>query len=173
LGVLLDGVATGLANYAATKEALRGKLPRMADFAIWAEASAPAFGFKPRKFLAAYGGMAAERMGDVAEEDPVVSLLAEWLFEQPGGVFEGSSKELHQKLAPLAHERRLKGFPSNSSWLGRHLASSTKLLNVVDIDYERFGANKRNHRLRHRARDPRVIAERAALVEQQMALAYH
>lgn len=173
LGVLLDGVAVGLANHKATKRALRGRLPRMADFAIWAEASATAFGFKPGKFLAAYGAMAAERMGDVAEEDPVAGLLAEWLFGLEDGRFEGSSKELHQLLAPRAHERRLKGFPNNPSWLGRHLASSTKLLDVLDIDYERFGPNRRNHRLQHRLKNPRGVEERLAIILRQGTLAYH
>lgn len=51
LGALLDGVSTALRNISTiTME----RKPRMADFALWCEAAASAFGWEPGEFLQAY-----------------------------------------------------------------------------------------------------------------------
>jgi hypothetical protein len=165
LGVVLDGLASGLRHRADTKQRLKGRLPRMADFVTWAEAAMLAYGIEPDTFLAAYNEMAGDRFEDVAQEDPVASLLADWLFEQPDGLFEGGSKELHGKLYPLARDRGLRSFPNNPAWLGRHLAGLKKLLGVLDVTYTRYGANNRNHRLQHRLRDQGSVEESAEAAE--------
>lgn len=53
LGVLLDAASCALRNWETTRPA---RLPRMADFARWVEAGAPAFGWEPGHFLDTYTG---------------------------------------------------------------------------------------------------------------------
>ena len=53
LGALLDGVVAGLRGRAAARAAMKRK-PRMADFAVFAAAAAPAFGWTAEQFLEAY-----------------------------------------------------------------------------------------------------------------------
>jgi hypothetical protein len=53
LGALLDGVVAGLRGHAAARAAMKRK-PRMADFAVFAAAAAPAFGWTAEQFLEAY-----------------------------------------------------------------------------------------------------------------------
>jgi hypothetical protein len=48
LGALLDAASTALRNWSTTQPE---RLPRMADFARWVEAGAPAFGWEPGQFI--------------------------------------------------------------------------------------------------------------------------
>jgi hypothetical protein len=58
LGALLDGVVMALHQLPTITLPY---LPRMADFALWAEAAGPAFGWSPGAFLAAYEQARSER----------------------------------------------------------------------------------------------------------------
>ena len=51
LGALLDAASAALANHADVNARLEGRLPRMADFAIWVEAAAPAIGWRAGRVL--------------------------------------------------------------------------------------------------------------------------
>ena len=76
LGALCDAVVCGLRRLPEVKIA---RLPRMADFALWAEACAPSFGWQPGQFLADYNAnRAAASAATVADSlitAPLGSLL--------------------------------------------------------------------------------------------------
>ncbi|MEX2644478.1 MAG: hypothetical protein WD270_13565 [Acetobacterales bacterium] len=142
LGALLDGVATALKNLAATKERLRGKLPRMADFAAWAEAAAPAFDWREGWFLEAYQASIADRLSDAAQSDGLVSLIAEWLPGMPDGRFDGGATDLrerlvnHLKSADREVALQEKWFPKNAVRLGRDLPTRHRVLAAAGVEYE-------------------------------------
>jgi hypothetical protein len=71
LGVLLDAVVKGLAMLPHTR---LERLPRMADFALWATACETAL-WPLGTFMAAYGSNRAEAVETVIEADPVASAV--------------------------------------------------------------------------------------------------
>ena len=93
LGALLDAVVQGLRRLPDTK---LERLPRMADFALWASACEPAI-WPPGTFWSAYCGNRDEAIENVIEADPVGQLspramdetqattLAPWDRLGPGG----------------------------------------------------------------------------------------
>ena len=71
LGSLLDGVSCALRRLDSVRLPY---LPRMADFVVWVEAAAPAFGWKEGDFLEAY-----RRNYDAANDLPLQTLVADAL----------------------------------------------------------------------------------------------
>ncbi|MBE0532990.1 MAG: hypothetical protein IH626_19380 [Rhodospirillales bacterium] len=157
IGALLDGAATALANLDATEARLRGKLPRMADFAAWVEAAAPAFGWAQGAFLEAYQAAIDDRLGDAAESDRLVKLISEWLPGCKDGRFEGGASELLEALRgylkSAGREEALHDtwFPKTGVWLGRLLPNHRRVLKAIGIEYQKIegsGTKPAAHRLR-------------------------
>ena len=74
MGVLLDAVVEGLNRLPETH---LPKLPRMADFALWATAAEASFGLNEGTFLAAYQGNRMSSHELVIEADPLGGPRAE------------------------------------------------------------------------------------------------
>jgi hypothetical protein len=72
LGCILDGLASGLARFG---EVDRSNLPRMADFAAFATAAEPAFGWVPGTIAGAFARNQEEANRERAEEDELGSRL--------------------------------------------------------------------------------------------------
>lgn len=118
LGALLDAVAVALRRLPSIK--LPG-LARMADFALWATAAEPGFGWPEGTFLAAYQGN-RESANDVAlEASVVVPPLLNLLETQ--GEWSGSSGELLKALEERQSDqvRKPSGWPKNPRSLSGHL----------------------------------------------------
>ena len=85
LGVLLDAVAKGLAELPRTKF---DKLPRMADFALWATACETGLRSKDGTpwpqgtFWAAYSGNRDEAIEGVIDADPVATAVRAFMAKQ-------------------------------------------------------------------------------------------
>jgi putative DNA primase/helicase len=95
LGVLFDAVACAIANQPAT--VLR-EVPRMADFATWVEAGAPAFGWEPQRFLDAYLANRADAAAGIVEG----SFIGQFIPDLADQGFVGTAKEALAKLALIA-----------------------------------------------------------------------
>lgn len=109
LGALLDAVSTALRNLQTTK---LDKLPRMADFALWVEAAAPAFGWERGAFLAAYERN-REAANDIAmEASPLAAVLRVFIEGQPLGTWEGTAST----LLNLLNMRAEAGVTSQRGW---------------------------------------------------------
>jgi hypothetical protein len=79
--MLLDATSTGLRNLPTTT---LDRLPRMEYFALWVEATAPALGWKPGEFLAAYERN-RESANDLAmEASPIAAAVMAFVDQQPG-----------------------------------------------------------------------------------------
>jgi primase-polymerase (primpol)-like protein len=134
LAHLLDGVVEALRNIDSIDLA---RLPRMADFAMWVEAAAPAFGWKPGEFLKVYVGNRAETTAATLSSSVVGKLILNsknWKQE----VWEGTATELLKELEGRAteRERNRAEWPRSARAMSnvlRHLAPSLREVGVEVI----------------------------------------
>lgn len=73
LGALFDGTARALRDHEAMAQ--QHVMPRMADFASWAMASFPAFGWKPIELLEIFNAQSAEAAKKMAEANELVQTI--------------------------------------------------------------------------------------------------
>jgi hypothetical protein len=130
LGVLLNAVVHGLKT-APTIE--HTKLPRMADFALWAMACEGAL-FAKGTFDRAYG---CNRMGgteDALEADPVASAVRAFMADKAEWV--GLTKELLAALTQVAGEQMAKSrsWPKTERKLSDRLKKAATLLRYVRLN---------------------------------------
>ncbi len=137
LGVLLDAVAKGLAELPRTK---LDKLPRMADFALWATACETAL-WPSGTFWSAYCGNRDEAVDGVIDADPIAAAVR--VLMQSRTEWTGTASDLLGALAEMAGERvaRSKTWPDSPRALaGRLRRAATFLRKVgIDISFEREG----------------------------------
>ncbi len=137
LGALLDAVAKGLAMLPQTR---LDKLPRMADFALWATACETAL-WAPGTFWSAYCGNRDEAVEGVIEADPIASAVRAMMARRPE--WTGTASELLGALAEMAGERlaKSKTWPETPRALaGRLRRAATFLRKVgIEIGFEREG----------------------------------
>jgi len=134
LGALLDAVAEGLKNLPKTK---LPKLPRMADFALWASACETA-AWEAGTFWDSYAENVDSAVGSVIEADPVANAVRELMFTRTG--WTGTATALLAALTDLVGERtaRAKGWPTSGRQLGGRLRRAATFLRkagfTVDLD---------------------------------------
>jgi hypothetical protein len=135
LGALLGAAAAGLRHL---PEIIIERPPRMADFAVWAEACAAGFGWGAGEFLTDYAENRREVVAGAAEASPLVPVIEELLgrggYDLAG--FDGTAEELLGKLRGLCSEtqQRAKWFPANASQMGTRLRRDAPLLKSRSID---------------------------------------
>lgn len=135
LGVLLDAVSAAIRNLPTTTLA---RLPRMADFALWVAAAAPAFGWEPGAFLAAYEANRESANEIALESSPLVDTLRVFLAAQPLAVWENTASALLQSLnmqAPVGVIVQ-KGWPKAAHVLSGQLKRLAPNLRKIGIEVE-------------------------------------
>lgn len=137
LGVLLDAVAKGLAALPTTR---LDRLPRMADFALWATACEPAL-WPSGTFWSAYCGNRDEAVEGVIEADPIAAAVRVIMTTQTE--WTGTASELLGALAELTGERmaKTKAWPESPRALAGRLRRAATFLRRIGIDicFEREG----------------------------------
>ncbi|MRG94634.1 DNA polymerase [Polyangium spumosum] len=135
LGALLDGVSTALRNIGSVTLPFK---PRMADFALWATAAEPAFGWPRGTFIKAYSGNRAQAVDQSLEGDVVAMAVRELLARQPDGIWEGSATELHTMLREFVpvHVLHTRDWPQAANTLTNRLRRAAPALRAVGITYE-------------------------------------
>lgn len=137
LGVLLDAVAQGLRLLPDTR---LERLPRMADFALWASACETAI-WPAGTFWSAYCGNRDEAVENVIEADPVAAAVRAMMAERTE--WTGTASDLLGALAGEAGERvaKSKTWPASPRALsGRLRRAATFLRKVgIEIDYSKEG----------------------------------
>jgi hypothetical protein len=135
LGSLLDAVVEGLRRLPETH---LSKLPRMADFAMWASACEPAL-WPTGTFWSAYCGNRDEAVEGVIEADPVATAVRAFMASR--AVWAGTASDLLGGLSAAADERiaKAKTWPENARALsGRLRRAATSLRKVgIEISFER------------------------------------
>jgi len=137
LGVLLDAVAKGLAELPRTK---LERLPRMADFALWAAACETAL-WDAGTFWSTYCGNRDEAVEGVIDADPIAATVRALMATRTE--WTGTASDLLGVLAETAGERvaKAKTWPDSARALaGRLRRAATFLRKIgVDIGFEREG----------------------------------
>jgi hypothetical protein len=124
LGALLGAVSVALRHEATTK---LPTMPRMADFAVWVEAAAPAFGWAPGAWLSAYADKRRAASDDLTNADLVVEAIQESNLP-----WEGPPTVLFRQLTTQERQRS-KDWPQTPQSLSarlRRLAPSLRDLGI-------------------------------------------
>ncbi len=133
-GALYEAVAAALARRE-RDHARAVQLPRLADFALWVEAAAPALGWEPGTFITAYQANREESQGTVIESSPIARFLP--------GVFQGTAAELLDRARELAgpEAARSRGWPATPRGLGGVLRRIAPALRAqgMEITFTRAG----------------------------------
>jgi hypothetical protein len=133
LGVLYDAVAVALRNINTTTV---DKLPRMADFALWATAAEKALGLKSGEFLAAYTGNRMSGNELAIEGQPIGKVLLD--FTTSTSYWTGTASELLVELDRAADDklRRLRAWPQTGRGLSGILKRLAPNLRAVGVEVE-------------------------------------
>jgi hypothetical protein len=127
LGALLDAVATALAR---VDEVELAELPRLADFARWVEAAAPALGWPSGAFTAALMSGREELLEGSADARPEIVALIELMDERHGLTWEGGAGELLELLTDRVGDKvaATRGWPKRADTLSNRLKEHAPLL---------------------------------------------
>ena len=141
LGALLDAVVVALNRLPLIKPE---KLPRMADFAIWATAAETAFGWPEGTFLAAYHGN-RDSANDVAlDASPIARPLLEHMEEK--WEWSGTLSELLAALEERVTDttKKQRDWPKNGRSLSSHLKRVAPNLRVCgwDVTFDRSAKHR-------------------------------
>nr|QIO37294.1 hypothetical protein HAP40_19310 [Bradyrhizobium sp. 1(2017)] len=139
LGVLLNAVVEGLKRLPHTH---LPKLPRMADFALWATACEAAL-WPPGTFWSAYRDNLDDVVEGVLDADPVAAAVRAMMETQV--VWTGTASDLMGALAVSERVAKSKSWPESPRVLsGRLRRIATFLRKVgIDIDFKKAKARAR------------------------------
>jgi hypothetical protein len=142
LGVFLETVAEGLAQL---PDLRLDKLPRMADFALWATACGDDFLWPAGAFEEAYGGNRRDAVERGIEADPIAAAVRALMVAQ--SKWTGTASSLLSDLAQKTNERitRSKAWPDGPRALAGRLRRAAAFLRKVGIEigFEREGLARR------------------------------
>jgi hypothetical protein len=152
LGSLLDGASRALRDHRRQAAKMKEK-PRMADFAAWAAAAAPAFGWTAAEFLRAYKENQEEAIDRVLEADPVAEAVIEfarqaysWATDPAdptarSRVWKATASILLTEIGKLVPEdtRRERSWPKDATRLAGCLRRAAPALRtkVIKVDFSR------------------------------------
>jgi hypothetical protein len=130
LGVLLDAVVGGLNRLSETH---LPKLPRMADFALWATACETAL-WPAGTFWSAYCGNRDEAVEGVIDADPIATAVRAVIAMQT--TWTGTASELLDALVKVVGERvaKSKSWPDSPRALAGRLRRAATFLRKVGIE---------------------------------------
>jgi hypothetical protein len=130
LGVLLDAVVEGLKRLPETR---LPKLPRMADFALWATACETAL-WSAGTFWSAYCGNRDEAIEGVIDADPIAAAVR--AFMETRTEWTGTASELLGALGEVASERVAKSkiWPDSPRALAGRLRRAATFLRKIGIE---------------------------------------
>jgi hypothetical protein len=142
LGVLLDAMVEGIKRLPATH---LDKLPRMADFALWASACETAL-WPAGTFWSAYCTNRSEAAQSVLEADSIALLVRELVDQRT--VWTGTCADLLEELSSLLGEviARPKGWPDSPRKLSGRLRRAAGPLRTmgIEIEFDRDGSRTRS-----------------------------
>lgn len=140
LGVLLDAVVLGLRRLPATR---LDKLPRMADFALWATACETAL-WPAGTFWSAYCGNRDEAIEGVIEADPIAATVRAVMLTRTE--WTGTASDLLGALVEAAGERAAKSktWPESPRALSGRLRRAASFLRKtgIEISFVREGRTR-------------------------------
>lgn len=152
LGALLTAVSAALHNLPTTK---LERLPRMADFALWATAAEQALGLSQGEFMGAYLENRADANNLALDAELVAGRLREFMDKVEGGKWEGTASELLEGLNTFAgyidSKKVPEGWPKRADKLSNQLRRIAPNLRQLDIDIQFERSGKRGRFIKIRA----------------------
>jgi hypothetical protein len=143
LGAVLDAVSTAVRNLPTTHIE---RLPRMADFALWATAAETGLGLRPGEFMFAYAENRQVANETALESSPVAKHILQ--LAHAGG-WAGTPSDLHEKIETLAtdQEKHTKSWPKTAKPLSgilKRLAPNFRAAGVkVEFGREGTGSDRK------------------------------
>ena len=136
LGAAFHGLSYALKFYSEIKQELKGKLPRMADFAIWAEAFCRGLGYTKNEFFEKYKENTKIASLAALENNAVVELVSKLLEGMENSTWTGTASELLTKLKEMddangqtfGKNKQIPKGPTKLSQKLNELATDMKLL---------------------------------------------
>ena len=116
LGIVADALRSG-----PTQTAL---LPRLADFAGWADACTVAMGYKEGAFMDAYLKLAREAAQEAVRSDALADVLLDYLTEK--GKWDGPASKLLQELVAYGGQTKSPDWPKDSTRLSDAICNKLK-----------------------------------------------
>jgi putative DNA primase/helicase len=142
LAGLLDMVVKGLRRKEEVQRQRR-PLPRMADFAQWGFAVAPALGWTEEDFTLAYRRNHREANDAVIEDDPIAQGILALLDRKSEKTWQGTTQELWKQLRAADLEAsRAPNFPQSPEALGKALKRIEPALADRGVTIERKRISK-------------------------------
>ncbi len=143
LGVLLDAVVTGLKMLPDTR---LERLPRMADFALWASACESAI-WPAGTFWAAYNGNRDDAVENVIEADPVAAAVRAMMAQRTE--WTGTASDLLTELSETTGERiaKSKAWPASPRALSGRLRRAATFLRKIGIEVDSFKEGRSRNRV--------------------------
>jgi hypothetical protein len=126
LGALLDATSTALRR---EQQVRLQTMPRMADWARWVTAAAPAFGWRDETIVRAFDEKYQSSIESLLEGDHVAAAISEMSLP-----WSGSSAALLELLTPKDTDRIPDGWPHSPRALSGALRRLAPLLRRVSID---------------------------------------
>jgi hypothetical protein len=151
LGALLRAVSGALRQLPLIR---LDRLPRMADFCLWATAAEPALGWKPGSFAVAYTAARERAVETALEASPIGEPLRKLLDQELTGCWEGTASELLDRLRSIAGDSATKAddWPRRANSLSAHLRR-------IEPDLRRVGISIRRERV-WRSRGKIIVLEK-------------
>lgn len=139
LAALLDAVSCALKNQGKDF----GELPRLADFAKWAAAAMPAFGYQPADFLDAFRRNADQAMLDHVDDSAFAQAVIELVQRRQSWV--GTTNALLEELRGAANGRyRGMRWPKSAKAAIGELRRYKSSLRMAGVSFERRRAGVRS-----------------------------
>lgn len=140
LGALLDAVSMALGRVDEV-ELNAEELPRMADFAIWAEAAGPSFGWEEGAFPATYKAARETLLRSIAEGELFTRTIVKYI--KTYGAIMGTASALLELLNGsldvdlLKKAEREKEWPKNANAMGKWLGNDALGLSACGVYVEK------------------------------------
>lgn len=146
IGALLDAVATGLRRLPETRLA---RLPRMADFALWATACGDGVLWEAGGFMVAHDANRAGAVNDIIEADPVANAIKHLVEIDDRSIWSGTASDLLSALANVVGAAAVsrRGWPGNARVLANKLRRSATSLRAIGINLTFYAAGKTKTRM--------------------------
>lgn len=133
LGALFDAVSVALSR---EKAVTLSRLPRMADFAVWVTAAAPALGWAEDHFMSVYATNREQAHEAVLDASPIAAVIRALTAEEES--WTGTAAELLEKLTALADTqvRQARTWPATPRLLGATLRRLAPNLRAIGVEVQ-------------------------------------
>lgn len=131
-GFMLNLIPTALKIYPDVVKEYQGKLPRMADFVIWAESMSRAMGNNEGAFFNAFKNAQEQEIKDTAQNDTLIIAIEGLMAGRDE--WKGKSQDLLDDLTVMVGEGGKKQLPKDFRKLGRKLKELEPTLRTLGYE---------------------------------------